>query len=193
MIDPVIGHSWEGKEYPLASRDELLKQAIAIKKHFQRYDEFAGKSMAELFGQEVLNNAERMTAASFEHQIMVSQKEAFRSMALPSLTQAVHCFASLSLDLNGTAALLLAGNNLQVNSNLGYQDASLGELLVWASARQQVEMMPNSKTGIALVGQVRALHPLRLADGRTTILVVKNGDSPVLLLPNKRTIQEKIN
>ena len=61
-IDPILCYSAEGKEYPLASRDEMLGQLTSLRKKFKTYDSYARATIQDIL--EPAQLAQRKEAAA---------------------------------------------------------------------------------------------------------------------------------
>ncbi len=61
-LDQIITYSIGDKEYPLANRDELVKQMPLIKKLFILNMDFSGKSIDQIFQPEALSASKRYEA-----------------------------------------------------------------------------------------------------------------------------------
>lgn len=175
-VDPIISYFIQEKEYPVATRDELLSQLNFLKKKYIRYEEYARATTPEILGPELLKDAFYAQAEDFNSSYFENLGNgSFRKIPLPIETQVAPVMDMLSIDFNqdGKKELLLAGNFYPVRAETGSFDAGYGCLLTY-EGKGNFSTIPLSESGFYASGDVRELILLRLADQSRVIIVGKN-------------------
>lgn len=156
--DPILCYFREGVSYPMATKDELEKQLVAIRKKFPSYKAFAGKTLEELLSKEQLQQAEVFQTTTFAH-IYAEQLAdgSFRITELPWESQLSPINAMLSMDVDGDERkeVILGGNQYGFAPNLGRMDAGRGLIVSYSPSENQWEV--KSIPGFRLKGEVRSL------------------------------------
>ena len=182
-IDPIMCSHKEGKDYPIAFRDELLTQLPSLKKKFTSYAAYAASPIEHIFPKEELAKAEKRFVYSFASAYFENQGGGkFQKKELPMEAQIapIYAFTSLDTDSDGLAEGICWGGNFSgVGPFQGSYDASLGGLALIRSGAN-FEYIPPRKSGFWVEGEVRNLLKLSMANDRQVLIVAKN-NSPIQL------------
>ncbi|MFD1095669.1 VCBS repeat-containing protein [Salegentibacter chungangensis] len=130
--DPVLTYFYQGRETPLATKDELAKQLPMLNKSFLSYTEFAKADFDDYFSEEKIKQAEVKKVMSLETSYFENKGNFnFEKKSLPAEVQfsPVHSILATDIDSDGLKDLILAGNNYHINTQLGRQDAGYGLIL----------------------------------------------------------------
>ena len=161
-IDPILCLYVQGKSYPHASRDELLDQVGMLRHRFTNYDRYSNATLANVFTEEELRDAQKLTANELKTMYFASMPGGkFTEKPLPLAAQISPVFTITSLDYNedGHKDLLLCGNTNQVRLRFGRADANYG-LLLRGDGRGGFTAIPQSQSGFQLTGDVRSVLPV---------------------------------
>jgi hypothetical protein len=163
----------------------------SLKKQNLKYEEYAGKSIQDLFSRGTVNKA---TVQEFNYaasSIAVNNgKGSFVLQELPVYTQFSSINAICCTDLNndGKKDLVMGGNQFYFQPQFARLDASYGHILINKGSRNGKviwEWAAPSQTGFETRGEVKDILLLPSAQG-SRLLVVENDNYPVLF---RRTIQ----
>ncbi|MFK7809071.1 MAG: VCBS repeat-containing protein [Saprospiraceae bacterium] len=175
-IDPIMTFHSNGKDYPYAGRDAMIKQIAKVKKKFTRYYKYADASLEEVLSPEELKDAYKLEANNlltgyFEN----TGGGNFTFRPLPDMAQIAPCHSSIADDFNkdGKLDLLLVGNDNGAETETGVYDASNGTLLL-GDGKGNFEYLPNREHGLWASNQARDIILLPLADGRKMLVVGNN-------------------
>jgi len=177
LTEPILCCYQQGKNYPLALRPDLVEQLPLLKQKFPTHADYAGKQITEIFSEEQLRQAVIKHAYTFATSIYYGSKEGtFRMQPLPFAAQIAPVFAILceDFDNDGAKDLLLAGNFLGLNPQLGRYDASYGALLKGVG-NGGFASVPMHASGLHLTGQVRDAVALKLRN-KEVLIFAKNDD-----------------
>lgn len=178
QIEQVLTYYLQGKEIPFANYAELTKQMVSLKKRYLYAKDMAGASPAEIFGKEKLEQAlvhEVNTLQSVYFENKGIDKE-FVMHNLPNKAQFSTVNAVIPVNTED-AGLILAGNFLGANIEMGWYDANYGMLL----RRQEDGTLSTNGLGECRVkGQVRRVRRINI-QGRDCIIFAKNNEKVQVL------------
>jgi hypothetical protein len=175
-MDAILTYFNEGKEYPLARRENLIKQLAYIKKRFVYFRPYSVAGIADVFTQAELADAGRLAVYQLESACFLSGTDGrYQAAPLPVKAQFAPVFGLVVQDFNGDGNLdiLLAGNNRSVEVETGPLDAGMGQLLL-GDGRGGFQCAVSS---FLAPGEVRDMKTLRKGDGRNWILVANSHGS----------------
>jgi hypothetical protein len=178
--DPLVTYFYQGKETPLASKDELVKQMPFLNKEFLSYKRFAQARVDELFSKEKLARAYKKQVYELATSYFVNNGEGkFTRKDLPQITQA-STIQDISLqDFNGDGFtdVLMAGNNYEIRTQLGRMDALHG-LILLNDKKGGFQWAKNQNFSIS--GPARNIRYLNIEDQEYYCIAINN-NSPVFL------------
>ncbi len=131
-LDPVITWRWDGKEYPIATVDQLDRQFSSLRKKFPTYASIAGKTVDEIFPKEKLDKSEKKSVYIFQSGIFINQGNGvftFKPFPVEAQFSPVKDILVGDFDGDGINDLLMAGNMYDVRPSVGRFDASYGWFL----------------------------------------------------------------
>lgn len=187
-LDPILTYYKPNEKggrnsYPLALKDELISQILPLKKKYLKYEDYAEKTIQDIFTTEELQGAKILEARNLQSCFIENKGSGnFEVKALPTLAQLspVFCFLVLDYDKDGNKDLLLAGNFTAVKPEIGNYDACYG-LLLKGDGKNNFTPVPVSQSGFFAQGEVRDMISLRLANQREVIIIAKNNDKVQIL------------
>lgn len=171
-IEHIFTREEASAQVPYTLKHELEKQIPGIRKKYMRYSNYNDEMLSDLFSKEVLEKSIRKQVNQLASGILINKGNGhFKWNALPRMAQKSWIFAIQVTDLNddGHLDLLLSGNLMQAKPEVGKYDASYGDILM-GNGDGTFSFLPNSKHGLKLEGDIRALDLL----GNDHLLVVKN-------------------
>lgn len=182
--EPVITYYYQGEETVFVSKDELVKQLPVLNKKFLSYEAFANAGFQELFPKEKIKSATvkqvfELASCYFEN----TGNNIFKKSELPFLAQlsSVNSITVDDFDKDGTNDIFLVGNNYEISTQLGRQDASHGTLLLFKKNKGFQESWPNSNL---VNGPARHINQLRIGKNRVFLITMNNGTPIGLKLNN---------
>jgi enediyne biosynthesis protein E4 len=181
QIDKIITRTIDGKDKPVFMKGELESQMPMLKKINLRNNDYAKKSIQELF------NAAQLEKALVKNVNYSSSCIAFNNgngnftlQNLPSAMQLSSIKSIVPIDVNsdGKIDLVMGGNEFGFQPQLGRLDASTGDILI-NDDKGNFSILNQSHTGIALHGQVRDIAVLK-SNGTLNLLFLQNNEYPIL-------------
>jgi hypothetical protein len=179
-FDPILTYYIQGKSYPYASRDELLRELPAQQKKFSRYEKYADAQLEDLFtpGQiAAAGVAEiRMLSSMYLHN---DGKRHWTFQALPQRAQISMINGWVPEKVGGKESLVLAGNFYPFRAQLGPMDGGIG-LVLQMGGSGHFTSLPYDQTGLCIPGDVRSLIGLKGKKQEFIIAASYNGAVQVL-------------
>ncbi len=168
----------DGKCYPFNLRDDLLAQLPFMKKKFNKYSDYAGKTIDQVFSQDQLSHARQLTVQQTQTCIFYNDgKGNFKMKPLPEMAQIAPVFGIVVDDFNkdGIKDVFLGGNFYGLKPEVGRLDASYGVTLL-GEPGQKFRYTGASKSGLFIRGEVRDAKEINTNKG-SYILMARNNDS----------------
>jgi len=177
-IDPILTYYIQGKNYPYASRDELLDQIVQMRKRFVKYADYADITIDQLFTKQQLDEAKKVYCIQLASGVFENDgKGNFKFKALPVEAQFSSVYGVLAddFDKDGINDLLLAGNFYPYRVQAGRADAGLG-LLLKGEKSGGYKPVPANESSLYVPGDVRGMTGLNDKSGKKKVVIVKNDD-----------------
>lgn len=177
----------DGKSYPYFLKGELEAQLPLLKKKFLHFNEYAGKTMEEVFSAAQLQHAAVLSVTETQSCIFLNNGSGnFEKQQLPLMAQLAPVFGAVATDLNddGLQDLFLAGNFYGLKPQTGRLDASYGVALLGNGKGQYAGITP-AVSGLLVKGEARDIKTIAGANGSQYIVVAVN-NQPLQLFTNKK-------
>ncbi|MDC6365892.1 MULTISPECIES: VCBS repeat-containing protein [Flavobacteriaceae] len=163
-VDPILNFYIQGKTYPYVTRNELLGQLAYLRPKFTTYDSYADASMRDIFTEQELKKAKKLSANYLQTTMLLSSPDGkYETIPLPEQAQYSCIHQSVIHDFNGDGNedLLLLGNNEFFKLRLGKFDANHGALFL-GNGKGDFSYVSQFKSGLQLKGDVRSV--MRIED-----------------------------
>jgi len=173
----------DGVETVFSSKTDLAKQLPSLNKKFLSYKAFADATVGELFGEDNLKAADRKEVYTLQHSIFLNDgSDGFSRSNLPHEAQLTSVKTLYLHDFNedGRQDILMAGNDFNLNTQLGRLDAGQGLVLL---NQGNGCFSKSSQYKPEIKGQARAISKVVIRDEHSWI-IGRNNDSPVILKSN---------
>lgn len=174
-IDQVFAYYQGDSLYPMALRHDLVMQLNYLKKEFTHYEDYAGKTVNEVLGEEAIKNAYVSQVHRLQSSVVVNNGDgSYQVKDLPTEAQVSPIFAikSGSFTEDNTVEIVAAGNFSGVKPEEGRYDANRGLLLEYTNGKLKVK--PSS--GLKIDGEVRQMATARTVGGKKLLILAKNND-----------------
>ncbi|MBC8151388.1 MAG: VCBS repeat-containing protein [Bacteroidetes bacterium] len=176
--DQIITCFRQGRECPMVQKPDLQKRIPSIRTKFLKHTDYAKASFEDLFTAQQREGTDVKTVVTAETVVLLNDgKGNFTRKSLPMAAQLspVHAIQTRDFNRDGKTDILLAGNFLDVLTEIGRYDASYG-LLLTGDGRGNFKPMPAAQSGFFVKGQVRAMQAVRMGGGKTRLVLAKNSD-----------------
>mgnify|MGYP001158118674 FL=1 len=182
----IITYMLNGKEYPLANKDELTKELNYLKREFFYYKDFAGLEINEIFPEKILSESEILFVNDFNSKVLINRGSEFEQINLPLISQIAPVRDIQVLDFNNdnTEDILLVGNNSNVSTYFGSFESSYG-ILLKGNGDGTFDYINQKKSGLKLRGDVTKILPLD--KNKSKFVIGKNNDKiSIISLDNEK-------
>ncbi len=191
-MEQLLTYQRDGNWYPVASRDELAKMApIIINKRFTKYNQYAGKTMEDLFKENELGTAKLFEVNTFASVYLENTGAGqFTIHDLPQEAQFAPVFAISLIDADGDGQrdILCGGNLYGVSTYQGQYDASYGWFLKGnpkaKAGKDKFNTVWPAQSGWLTDGELRDIQPISVGKQKA-VLVARNSKAAQLFMLKK--------
>ncbi|HEY4966179.1 MAG TPA: VCBS repeat-containing protein [Puia sp.] len=184
--DIVMTRTVEGKDLPVFLKHEMEDQIPSLKKQNLKNQDYAKRTIQELFSPEQLNKSLVKQFNYCSSIIAINQGNGqFSIQKMPQRVQLSSLNAVLCLDVNGDGHpdIIAGGNEFGFLPQFGRLDASFGDVLL-NNGKGEFTWLGSGKSGLNLRGQVRDITGIKTGKD-TEILILQNDEYPMLYKVNK--------
>ncbi|MGB2760386.1 MAG: VCBS repeat-containing protein [Maribacter stanieri] len=170
--ETIVSTYKDGKDYPIDGLKELSSQLVSLRKKFTNYSSFAGKSMEEILGKEMLPNAEALETHTLSSGYLQNDNGQFIFVPFNYELQLAPIMSFLEFDFNGDnkTEVLAAGNYFGVKPYHGRFDSFPGALINNAN-----NVTLANEIGLDLTGKsIRSMNIINLNNNKYILLTFNN-------------------
>lgn len=171
----------DGNYYPLEGLDELSSQMVSLRKKFNSYKSFAGKSVEQLFGEE---KPKILTVTELASGYLKNDEGTFTFIPFSSELQISPILDFLNYDFNGDGIqeVLIAGNYFGVKPYQGRFDSFPGALL-----KNENQILLGNRLGLDFTKKsIRHLKIIQFQNKPYLLAVFNNDTAQVYEFNTKR-------
>ncbi|MEO7988249.1 MAG: VCBS repeat-containing protein [Chryseolinea sp.] len=178
-IEPIFSFlKSDNKEYPIALRQDIVKQMSSMKKKFNYYKDYATKSVSEIFDPKLLARASVLKFYEPQSSILLNNGSGgFQRKPLPVFAQVSPVFGIQVTDVTNDKLpdIILGGNLFAVKPEVGRYDALQG-LILKGDGKGNFIALNSDESGLMIEGEVRHISIVN-SKGKKMIAIVRNNDS----------------
>ncbi|ULQ51740.1 FG-GAP-like repeat-containing protein [Flavihumibacter fluvii] len=188
------------KQYPVAGRDDIIKQIIGMRSKFPNYTSYATATIEQLFTPEQWNGVLHLKATEFNSSFCRNDGNGkFTLVHLPFKAQlsVLNGMVADDFDGDGNLDVVISTNDYGTDVSVGRYDA-LNGLLLQGDGKGNFIPQPILKSGIFIPGNGKALIKLRGQNdkyllaasqnrGPLAIFELKKDGKPIQLQPSEQT------
>ncbi|PCJ98874.1 MAG: hypothetical protein COA50_01155 [Flavobacteriaceae bacterium] len=174
QTETVTAIAKNGAYYPIEGLDGLSSQMVFLKKKFNSFSSFAGKTIQEIFGEELLKQATTLDVNTLASGYLKNENGAFIFVPFKHELQVspILDFVSFDFDGDGNTEVLVGGNYFGVKPYHGRFDSFPGALI-----HSEKHIVLGNKLGLDFTQKsIRHLHVLDF-NGIHYLLAVYNNDT----------------
>lgn len=178
-LEQIIAYSRQGNYYPVATRDELVRQIPMMKKDLLSHKDFASKTIMKLFNGFKLEEAALYEVHQLQSLVLVNQKgHGFLKKALPIQADfsSLEAIAIDDLDGDGNFDLILGGNKTQVSPYFGAFMGSQGLVLKGDGTGN---FLPMADSGLLVRGDIRQIRVMQVGNQKWILFLKNDGELEV--------------
>jgi hypothetical protein len=176
-VEQVICTYNGNKSYPVAIRDDLIKQIPSLATKYAKYVDYSDQTIEDVFSPEVLNKSIKLSARLMESCVLMNEGNgSFKIVPLPSEAQftPVYALDADDYDNDSICDIILGGNQYKAKPQTGIYASGYGLFL---KGNNEGNWQPFSPTvsGFFTRGEIRDLKQLKIGKDRI-IAVARNND-----------------
>ena len=184
--EQIISYPVDGNYFTVATKDELVKQIPILKKEFVHYNDFAGKTVDEIFAKFQIKEAPYLKSYQFESVVLYNQKgKNFIAQVLPIESQfsPIEDIAVEDIDQDGYLDLILGGNTTAVASYFGSYQGNWG-LILKGDATGSFKTFKESP--LKIKGDVKKIREVSVGTKKWLIFAKNNSSLEVFSISKNR-------
>jgi len=181
FVQQIVSYYNNGKQYPLALRDDLLRSLTFLQDRYPNYKDYAKQTVADVIPQKDLTDAVVKNAYTFATSLARNNGDGtFTLVPLPLEAQIAPMYGILAADIDGDgkADLLMAGNFDGVKPEIGKMSAGYG-LYLRGDGKGHFTPVRELESGFFVPGQARDIQRVRTRKG-SVYIVSRNNDRPLI-------------
>ena len=156
--ESIVTYYVEGKEYPAASRDELMKQLPFLRKKIERYADYSKATLQDIFDDSQLKKALVKQITTTQSVYLENNGSRFTITPLPEVAQmsTIKNFWVEDMDKDGNLDVIIIGNSYAPEVGTGRLDASLG-IMLKGFGKGNFKAISSLNSGINISGDTRQI------------------------------------
>jgi enediyne biosynthesis protein E4 len=178
--EPILCQYNGDKSYPMALRNDFVKQMPSLKKRFLKFEDYKNKTIQEIFSPDLLSKSLKKEATQLQSCVLWNDGNGHFSLTpLPYQAQLAPMYAVEIQDFtnDGRLDILLGGNHERCKPETGIYLASRGLLLEGVKNTQEFKALSPLASGLNIEGSIRDF----LVIGKR-VLVARNNRSLEILI-----------
>jgi hypothetical protein len=175
--EKILTRTLQQKDMPVFLKREVTDQIPILKKQNLKHQDYAIKSMQELFPENLIKASDVRVANDAHSYIAWNEGQGkFTISALPTIVQLSSLNAVLAKDMNGDGKvdLVLGGNLTSFQPQFSRIDASYGQVLINKGNRQW-EALGMQQSGLDVPGETRVIRQVKLGNQELIIFFLNHG------------------
>ncbi len=181
--EAVISYYWpDGKSHLYNSKSDITAQLPFLKKKFLLYKDYGGKSINDIFGNDLINKSSKLSIQTLASSILINEgKTNFTLSALPIMAQTspVFTFVVNDFDNDGNIDIFTGGNFWDIKPDIGRLDANAASLYN-GDGKGGFNFVSSTKSGLNIKGQIRDALPVKIKN-KNILLLARNNDNVIFL------------
>jgi hypothetical protein len=183
-IDKILTSNNSGKDMPVFLKHDMEEQIPSIKKQNLRHEEYAKRSIRELFPSALLDKSIVKQFNYSSSCLAINERNGnftVTEMPAPIQFSCVNAIKCVDVNNDGFTDLILGGNQFNFIPQLQRLDASFGNILLnnGKTSLEDFKCLEQSQSGLQMGGEVRDIEELNLKN-KKCLLFLRNNDYPVL-------------
>lgn len=177
-VEPVFAFERDGKKYPMALRQEMIKQMPPLKKKFVYFKDYAGKSLQDIFDEKALDRAHKAVFTVPHTSILENlgnDRFALKKLPLEAQFSPVYGIEVTDVDSDGKSDIVLGGNLSAAKPEVGRYDGLRG-LVLLNQGSLDFKPLSHLQSGVNIDGEIRHIEVLE-NKGSKTIAFIRNNNS----------------
>lgn len=180
--EKILSRTIDGQDKAVMLKRDLSDQINAIKKQNLKHEDYANKSIQQLFSKSDFAKTKMKEARYFSSYIAYNEGNMkFRIVNLPKECQYANINALLvdDIDQDGDLDIIAGGNQYEFAPQFSRLDGSFGHFLR-NDGQGNMHYVKNADSGLKIDGEVKRILPLKI-DGSKAIIAIINNQKPLVI------------
>ena len=170
--------------YPMVLRHDLVNVLPSLKKKYLKYENYKEQTIEDIFSEEQLNKAVKLTAYTMQSSVFINNKNGtFTVKALPTSAQLSPMYGIVADDFDGDGKMdiVMGGNFYESKPEVGIYDASYGTFLK-GDGSGNFKSITAQQSGINIRGAVRDIVEVKKGKKKILLWGMNNEAVKVMIL-----------
>ncbi len=191
ILDKVFSHTINNNDVPVFLKKDITEQMPSLKKSNLKHQDFAKKTIPDLFGKAIENAKVLTVNCAFSGVAFNDGKGNFTLKPLPVELQlsSINTISIKDINEDGWNDILVAGNFFDLLPQFCRIDGSYGKILI---NNKKGNYLPTSvaQSGLNVNGQVKEISSIKIKNNQG-FLFLQNNDYPILFQQLKASVKVK--
>ena len=164
--------------YPVAMKDDLVKQIPALKQVYKTFKAYSGKTIQDIFSEDILQRSVVLSTKNLESSVLINNGQgSFQIKPLPASSQLspVYAIETGDFDHDGLCDILLGGNMTRAKPETGIYSAGYG-LFLKGCGNEVWRAIPADSSGFFSKGEIRDFKIINIK-GNNVIAIARNNEN----------------
>lgn len=186
-VDKVFSRSIEGNDVPIFMKREITEQMPGLKKQNLKHENYANKTIVDLFNKDAL---QKSVVKTFNYCSSIiawndgNGKYSIEKLPLNIQLSTVNAIQITDLNNDNKPDLLMGGNKFEFLPQFCRLDASFSSALL-NTGKRDFQLLSAAKSGLNLTGEIRDIQELKLKKEKA-FLILQNNEFPLLFKTIKK-------
>ena len=178
-VDPIMTQMEGDHEFPVATRDVMIKQLPGLRKKFVRTIGYAKAGIKDIYPEKELQSALNLHCNYLASAVFINENGKFTMKKLPNEAQIapVNAIQLFDWQNDGDLDILIIGNDYGQQVESGPLDAGNG-LLLENKGKGNFVPIPPRNSGFWATKEARDLKAMRSTGGKPLFIVTNNNAAP---------------
>ena len=186
LTDKILTKTVHQQTVPVFLKREFMEQFPQLKKENLKHEEYAKRSVSDLFDSSILKKGEHHSM-TYRSSVIAwhTGKKGWTVEKLPARAQfsCINAIQVIDVNQDGRKDLVMAGNFHHFIPQLGRLDGDCGTVLVQGKDRTWKALAPGA-SGVMIRGEIRHMETIQVG-GKEVLLAIRNEAAPIALKRKK--------
>ena len=175
-VDKIFSHTINEQDVPVFLKKDITEQIPSLKKGNLKHQDFAKKSVQDLFGDAIRNAQVLQVNTGYSGIAYNNGKGQYTMQPFPVTVQlsSVNAITVADINADGWKDIILGGNFFDMLPQFCSVDASYGTVLM-NNQKGGFTILPNQASGIAVNGEIKQIVPIQYQNKQGFVFLQNNG------------------
>ncbi len=175
-VDKIFSHTINENDVPVFLKKDITEQIPSLKKGNLKHQDFAKKSVQDLFGDAIRNAQVLQVNTGYSGIAYNNGNGQFTMQPFPVSVQlsSVNAITVADINSDGWKDIIIGGNFFDMLPQFCSVDASYGTVMM-NNQKGGFTILPNQQSGISVNGEIREIAPIQFQNKQGFVFLQNNG------------------